>query len=239
MNPIRALSKILASLHDDNGRIRIPGFYDGLIEPTSEQLASWNGLGFSGEDFLGAVGLRVPAGEAGRSVLEQVWTRPTAEINGITGGYQGAGGKTVIPSEASAKLTFRLVPGQNPDKVLAAFQQFVQARLPKDCSARFDGVRGSPAIAFDTQAPYLVSAARALTAEWGKPAVMMGGGGSIPIVGSFKDLLGMDSLLVGFGCEDDRVHSPNEKYNVSSYHKGARSWARILAELATAKIARH
>jgi acetylornithine deacetylase/succinyl-diaminopimelate desuccinylase-like protein len=232
MNPIRALSRILAGLHDDKGRIQVPGFYDGIIEPTPAQKKAWASLGFSGERFLGAVGLEQPAGEANCNVLEQIWSRPTAEINGITGGYQGVGTKTVIPSKASAKLTFRLVPGQDPDSVIKGLESFVAARLPKDCKVAIEAPHGSPAIAFDTGAAHIKGAARALEAEWGKPAVLMGSGGSIPIVGSFKSLLGMDSLLVGFGLSDDRLHSPNEKYNLTSYEKGARSWARILAELA-------
>jgi acetylornithine deacetylase/succinyl-diaminopimelate desuccinylase-like protein len=124
------------------------------------------------------------------------------------------------------------VPGQNPDKVIDGLKAFVTARLPADCKARFEGVRGSPAIAFDTDAGYMRTAAEALGAEWGRPAAMIALGGSIPIVQAFKDELGMESLLVGFGLDDDRIHSPNEKYNLSSFRKGARSWARILAGLA-------
>ena len=232
MNPIRVLSRILADLHDENGRVTLPGFYDGVDELPAEVAAQWRALDFDEKAYLGAVGLAEPAGEKGRSVLEQVWSRPTCDVNGIIGGYTGEGTKTVLPARASAKVSFRLVGHQNPQKIVESFHAFVRARLPVDCKASFHAHGASPAISLPFSSPMLQKARAALTAEWGREAVMAGGGGSIPVIGQFKRDLGMDSLMIGFGLDDDRIHSPNEKYEVKSFHKGARSWARVLQALA-------
>lgn len=227
-NPIRILAKVLADIHDADGRVTIPGFYDGVEETPTEILKSWEGLGQTPEDFLGPVGLSIPSGEKGRSILELVWARPTAEFNGISGGYTGAGFKTVIAAEATAKVSFRLVHKQDPKKIRENFREFVRARIPADCSVEFHPHGGSPAIQLSYDSPFLSKAKDALSTEWGKPAVMTAMGGSIPIVGDFQTYLGMESLLVGFGLSDDRIHSPNEKYDLKSFHKGQKSWARIL-----------
>jgi acetylornithine deacetylase/succinyl-diaminopimelate desuccinylase-like protein len=232
INPIRVLARIIAELHDDNGRITIPGFYDGVDEVPADIKAQWQALPFKESEFLGEVGLSVPAGEKDRSVLEQIWSRPTCEVNGIIGGYAGTGFKTVLPAEASAKISFRLVGRQNPNKIAAAFREFVRTRLPADCSAEFAAHGASPALQLPFKSEALRLARRALHAEWEAEPVLAASGGSIPIVGSFKRELGMDALLVGFSLEDDCAHAPNEKYELSSFHKGARSWARILAALA-------
>ena len=161
-------------------------------------------------------------------MLELVWARPTAEFNGISSGYTGKGFKTVIAAEASAKVSFRLVHKQDPKKIRAAFRAFVEERIPADCSVEFHPHGGSPAIQLSYDSPFLTKAKDALSDEWGKPAVMIAMGGSIPIVGDFQTYLGMESLMVGFGLSDDRIHSPNEKYDLKSFHKGQKSWARIL-----------
>ena len=231
-NPIRVLSRILSQLHDDNGRVLIPDFYEGVEELTPAVKAQWDALPFDGETFLGEVDLSVPAGETGYSVYEQINARPTCEFNGITGGYTGDGFKTVIPSKASAKISCRLVGKQNPDKIRENLRTFITARLPADCTVSFAEHGASPAHSLSPDFPPLKKGAAALKAEWDEEAILMGMGGSIPIVGEFKSILGMDSMLIGFALDDDNIHSPNEKYNVTSYHKGIRSWARVLAALA-------
>ncbi len=230
-NPLRVLARVLADLHDDDGRVTVPGFYDDVPDLPPDLLESWNGLGFSADGFLAEVGLDTPAGEAGRSPLEMIWSRPTCEINGISGGYAGDGFKTVIPSRASAKLSFRLVGGQDPIRLREAFRQFVRERIPADCSVEFAGHGAGAASEFCTDHELFATARRALSAEWPNDAVFAGCGGSIPIAGHFREILGIDSLLLGFGKDDDQIHSPNEKYDVSSFTKGARCWARIISEL--------
>jgi acetylornithine deacetylase/succinyl-diaminopimelate desuccinylase-like protein len=232
INPIRVLSRILAGLHDDHGGVTLPGFYDGVEELPDDIRSQWQKLAFDHATFLGDVGLSVPAGERDRTPLEMIWSRPTAEVNGISGGYTGDGFKTVLPSEARAKISFRLVGQQDPLAIRAAFHAWVRAQLPRDCTVEFHGHGASPASHMQTYHPAFEAARVALSGEWGKPAAFIGCGGSIPIAGYFQTYLGMDSLLVGFGKDDDQIHSPNEKYDVESFRKGIRSWAAILAQLA-------
>jgi len=234
MNPIRALAGILSDLHDDHGRVAIPGFYDGIPDLSEEVRAQWEGLDFDWRGFLGAVGLSQPAGEEGRMPLEMIWSRPTAEVNGIWGGYTGEGFKTVLPAKAHAKISFRLVAGQEPDTIRDNFRAFVRDRLPEDCSVDFKAHGGSAASVMSTEDPSFESARQALSDEWPETAAYVGCGGSIPIAGHFRQILGMNAMLIGFGKDDDAIHSPNEKYDLESFHKGTRSWARILDALRTA-----
>jgi len=234
-NPIRALSSVLAALHGADGEVMIPGFYEGVRELPQPVADQWKGLGFDEAAFLADIGQSVAAGEKGRSVLEQIWSRPTCDVNGIFGGYTGEGTKTVIPARATAKISFRLVGAQNPEAIRKAFRAFVEAKLPQGYGVEFIAHGASPGIEIPADNVRLQQAAGALEAEFGKAPVMMGCGGSIPIVEQFKTVLDMESLLIGFGLNDDRIHSPNEKYDLSSFHKGARSWARILAAFAGAR----
>jgi acetylornithine deacetylase/succinyl-diaminopimelate desuccinylase-like protein len=233
-NPIHVLADILSALHRPDGSVAVPGFYDGVPELPADIKADLAGLDLTPEKFLAPIGLKIPAGEKDRMLIEQISTRPTAEVNGIISGYTGEGAKTVIPGKAMAKVSFRLVGAQDPEKIRLAFREFVRARVPADCSVEFGNFTSAPAfnVAFDN--PALAKAREALAQEWGKKAVTVGAGGSIPIVSDFKTVLGMDTLMVGFALDDDRVHSPNEKYDLKSFHKGIRSWVRILAALAGA-----
>ncbi|MET3927945.1 M20/M25/M40 family metallo-hydrolase [Devosia sp. 2618] len=231
-NPNQLLAEIIASLRAPDGSVTLPGFYDDVAEISPELKAQWEGLGFDSAAFLGEAGLSVPAGEQSRSVLEMLWARPTCEINGMIGGYTGDGFKTVIPAKASAKISFRLVSGMDPDKIRASFRKHVEALIPADCSVKFSGHGGSPAITVPSDGVQLRQALEGLSGEWSKQAVITGAGGSIPVAGDFKRILGLDTLLIGFAHIDDQIHSPNEKYDLDSYHRGIRSWVRVLASFA-------
>jgi acetylornithine deacetylase/succinyl-diaminopimelate desuccinylase-like protein len=231
-NPLQVLCAILARTRDESGAVTIPGFYEGILEPDPLQIEQWNNLGFDAESFMASIGLGEAAGETDHSVLEQIWSRPTLEINGLHGGYGGPGVKTVIPARANAKISFRLVPGQNPKDVINNFKAFVCEQLPQDCQIEFSNEMGSAAIGFNPSSPPFQAAAKSLEAEFAKTPVMMGCGASIPIVSSFAHELGMNTMLIGFALNNDRIHSPNEKYNLSSFTQGTRAFARIINELA-------
>ncbi len=232
LNPINALTRILGDLQDDQGGVRIPHFYDGVAPMPDALRESWARLGFDADSFLGEVGLASPAGEHGQSPLAQLWARPTADINGIFGGYQGDGTKTVIPAEATAKLTFRLVPGQDPQAVVQNFERFVRDRLRPDAKVEFKHHGAAPGFAMRLDAPFMQAAQEALSEEFGTSAALVGCGASIPVVEAFKVQLGLDCLLAGFGLEDDRIHSPNEKFELACFHRGTRAHARLLAAFA-------
>ncbi len=230
-NPIRVLAKILGNMTDARGHITIPHFYDGVTELPDAIRAQWQSLSFDHAQFLGDVGLSIPQGEQDRTPLEMLWSRPTAEINGIWGGYTGDGFKTVLPAQAHAKVSFRLVGDQDPAAISANFRTWVEAQLPGDCSVEWKAHGNSPAGVMSIDNPAFEVARQALTDEWQVPAAYIGCGGSIPIAGYFKTYLGMDAMLIGFGRDDDQIHSPNEKYDLECFHKGIRSWARVLAKL--------
>lgn len=231
MNPIRVLSRVIAALHDDQGRITIPGFYDGVSEISDDLRRQWDGLGFDHAQFLADVDLTDPAGEQSFTPLEMTWARPTCEVNGIWGGYTGAGFKTVLPAAAHAKISFRLVGDQDPLAIQSQFRAMVEGMLPPDCSVEFTSHGADKACVIDARSDSFEKARLALGEEWNIPAAFIGGGGSIPVAGHFQDILYTTPMLIGFGKDDDALHSPNEKYDLESFHKGTRSWARILAAL--------
>ncbi len=233
LNPLRKLSRIVASFYDEEtGRVAVDGFYEGVHEIPAEQLRQWENCGIDEADYLNSVGYTQAHGEKGYSTLEQQWARPTLEINGLWGGYNGAGSKTVIPSQAHCKITCRLVGDMDPDALRNKIRKHVEDRLSTDAKVEWNiNLKGSRAAVMNINRPEFEAAREALSDEWDREAVFSGIGGSIPVVGYFNSILNLDTMLVGFANEDDAAHSPNEKYDVKSFHKGIRSWARILDAL--------
>ncbi len=232
LNPINALSRVLAELKDEEGRVLIPGFYDDVREISPEELKEWAHLDFDERGFLQSAGLTSSQGESGRSVLERIWSRPTCDLNGIWGGYCGRGAKTVIPSSASAKLSCRLVPSQDPAKIRSGLLKFFNERTPPNGRWEFKDHGANPAIRVSTDSPFMCACRQGLADVFGVPPVLIGAGGSIPAVGSIQSILGFDSLLLGFSLDDDRVHSPNEKFELHCFRQGMRSQAAIMARMA-------
>ena len=232
LNPINALTRILGELKDADGRIQLPGFYDRVKPISNAQRTQWDALGFDEAAFLGGIGLSVPAGERGYAPLERLWARPTADINGIWGGYTGEGSKTVIAAEASAKVSCRLVRGQAPAEVFDQFKRFVSERLPADAHAEFKSLSGAPAFEAALDSPWVHAVQAVLRDEYGREPLLMGSGGSVPVVTSLRQVLGIDTLLMGFSLDDDQVHSPNEKFEQRCFQHGIRSHVRLLAKFA-------
>lgn len=233
LNPLRELARIVDSFYDsETGAVAVDGFYEGVTPVSDELMRQWTASGFDADHYLSNAGYTQAHYENSFSLLEQQWARPTLEVNGLWGGYNGAGSKTVIPSKAHCKITCRLVGDMDPDKLRDKIRAHVEARLGPDLTVAWDNdLEGSKASVMDITRPEFAAARAALSDEWGREAVFTGMGGSIPIAGFFKSILGMESLLAGFANEDDAIHSPNEKYDVKSFHKGIRSWARVLDKL--------
>lgn len=230
-NPVFGLVELLAKCKDPNGIIQIPGMYDDVAPPATAEKESWDLLPFKEADFLrNEVGATALAGEPGYSVLERTWARPTFEVHGIAGGFTGAGAKTVIPSKATAKVSFRLVPNQNPDKILASFRQFLGQKAPVGIRVDLRVLSASPAVMVDPNHPAIQTAAKAFSDMFGQSTVFTRSGGSIPVVGDFASHLHIPSILMGFGLPDDGLHSPNEKYRLANYYKGIMTIAHFFEE---------
>ena len=228
-NPVYALCQVLAKCKDDHGTIRIPGMYDDVEKPAEAELASWKSLPFSESEFLKhEVGSTRLTGEPGCTVLEKVWARPTMEVHGIAGGFTGAGAKTVIPATAKAKVSFRLVPKQDPDRILAAFRDFLKENQPEGVSLEVKVLSAGPAIMVDPGHWAIQTAAQAFQDVMGRQTVFVRSGGSIPVVGDFAQHLHIPTVLMGFGLPDDGLHSPNEKYRLENYYLGIRTLAHYL-----------
>jgi acetylornithine deacetylase/succinyl-diaminopimelate desuccinylase-like protein len=231
VNPLNALTEVLGQLHGSDGHVQIPGFYDGVAGLSAEERQAWAALPFDEAALLGEIGLTQSVGEAGYTVLERVWARPACDLHGIWGGYTGPGSKTVIPTRASAKLSFRTVPNQDPAKILQGLRKFLDERTPPDCRWTIEEMGASAGILVPSSGPFMQAARLGLADIYGKPAAMIGCGGSIPVVGDVKEKLGLDSILAGFGLPDDRIHSPNEKFELKCLKNGILSHAAILARM--------
>jgi len=220
-NPIFGLVELLSKVKDASGMIHVPGIYHDVQPPAPAEKQSWENLPFDEKEFLkNEVGSAALTGESAHSVLERIWARPTFEVHGIGGGFTAAGAKTVIPAKATAKVSFRLVPDQDPDKVVAAFREFVQHHRPAGIQMEVRVLSASPGLVVNPNHPAIKMAAQAFSDVLGKPTVFIRSGGSIPIVGDFATHLGIPTVLMGFGLPDDGLHSPNEKYHLENYYQG-------------------
>lgn len=216
-NPANVLCQMIASLHDENGKVKIPGFYDDVAELSTEERAALNRAPFNLEDYKKELGIADVRGESGYTTLERTGIRPTLDVNGIWGGYTGEGAKTVLPSTASAKISMRLVPHQNPDKITALFTRHFQSLAPKSVTVKVTAHHGGEAAVTPTDSKAFRAAARAFEDVWGKTPIPTRDGGSIPIVALFKKELGLDTVLMGFGLDSDALHSPNEHYGIRNF----------------------
>jgi acetylornithine deacetylase/succinyl-diaminopimelate desuccinylase-like protein len=234
-NPATLLARLLATLHDDDFRVAVPGFYDSVLPVQEWERAEWAQLPFGEEEFRRNIRGRALLGEAGYSPVERAWARPTAEVNGIGGGYQGLGSKTVIPSEAFAKLTFRLVPDQTPQEIEALVRAHLEKHCPPEVTLEITPGHGGEPFMCDPNSPYGTAARRAVTKTWGREAALIREGGSIPILKTFKRVLGADVLLLGLALPDCAAHAPNENFPVANLEAGIKMNRALLEELALVK----
>ena len=230
-NPAIMLCKMLAALIDEDGRVQVPGFYDAVESLSEQERSQFRALPFDDAAFQRQLGITAVRGEKGYSTLERRWVRPTFDINGLTSGYQGEGAKTVLPAWASAKFSFRLVPHQDPAKIAASLRQHLQQVCPPGVQLELREMHHAPGSVIPLDNPFMDGAARAIERGFGCPPVFIREGGSIPIVNAFADKLGVDTLLLGWGLDDDNTHSPNEKFCLADFHRGIRSSAYLWDEL--------
>jgi acetylornithine deacetylase/succinyl-diaminopimelate desuccinylase-like protein len=231
-NPFIALAQVIAALKDPQGHILIPGFYDKVAAPSADELKAWKSLPFDEEQYRNAgVGSRELYGEPGFSVLERTWVRPTMDVHGMPGGFIGAGAKTVIPAKATAKISFRLVPDQDPQEAFAQYKSYVESLRPKGVELRVRLIHSGDPIVVRTDNPYIKAATRAMQQVFGKETVFIRSGGSIPIVGDFERHLKIPTVLMGFGLPDDNLHAPNEKFHIANFHRGIESIILLFEEL--------
>ena len=231
-NPANALAKMLAALVDEKGRIRVPGFYEDVAPLTRKERDQFARLKFSDQRFKKQIGVTALTGEQGYTTLERRWARPTCDVNGLWSGYQGEGPKTVLPARAGAKFSFRLVPDQKPEKITAALKRLLKEHCPDGIKMELIAFHGAPGIVVPLDSPFMGAASRAIEQGFGKKPVFIREGGSIPVVSTFREMLGVDTLLLGWGQDDDNTHSPNEKFSLADFHRGIKASAYLWKELA-------
>jgi acetylornithine deacetylase/succinyl-diaminopimelate desuccinylase-like protein len=232
VNPANTLCKLLAALVDAQGRVALPGFYDDVVPLSEAERRQLADLPFDEPKFMRQIGVGGLGGEAGYTTLERRWARPTFDVNGLSSGYQGEGAKTVLPARATAKFSFRLVPNQDPRRLSAALKRFLGERLPAGIQMELIDFHGAPGVMTPLESPFIAAAARAIEHGFGRRPVFIREGGSIPIVTAFHEQLGVDTLLLGWGLDDDNTHSPNEKFRLLDFHRGIKASARLWQELA-------
>jgi succinyl-diaminopimelate desuccinylase len=234
-NPAGALVSMLASLVDERGRVQVPGFYDDVEPLTPREREEFARLPFDENQFMRQIGVEALRGEEGYSTLERRWARPTCDINGLWSGYQGEGAKTVLPARAGAKFSFRLVPNQDPKKITRALEKWLRELCPGGIRMELVAFHGAPGVVIPLTSPYVAAAERAIEEGFGRKPVHMREGGSIPVVATFHDLLGVDTLLLGWGLDDDNTHSPNEKFSLADFHRGIKASAHLWRHLGELK----
>jgi acetylornithine deacetylase/succinyl-diaminopimelate desuccinylase-like protein len=235
-NPATEIVRVLGNLFDENHRVAIPGFYDDVIDADESEQARWDELGFDEQKYVESIGLKEPFGEAGRTTLERRWSRPSCDINGLYGGYMGEGGKTVIPTFAGIKVSFRLAAEQDPAKIAAAFRKWIESHDVGSLTWQITQHGQAYPVAVPTDSPQIQAVSRAVEGETGEPPAMVREGATIPVVADFKRVLGLDTILLGFGLNSDNIHSPDEHFALRRYHLGRRTYVRALAELAGASV---
>ena len=234
-NPANALAKMLSAIINDKGQIQIPGHYDDVVDVSDREREQFASLNFDDDAYMKQLGIEGMTGEEGYSTLERRWARPTFDINGLWSGYQGEGAKTVLPAEAGAKFSFRLVPNQDPKKVGENLRKMLEEICPPGIKMELKDMHGAPGFVLPLESPFMEAAASAIEKGFGKKPVFIRSGGSIPVVNAFTKMLGIDTLLLGWGQDDDNPHSPNEKFSLEDFHKGIRSSAYLWSEIAKIK----
>jgi acetylornithine deacetylase/succinyl-diaminopimelate desuccinylase-like protein len=233
-NPLNSLAHVVAGLKDRDGRVLVPGFYDAVRPPAPEELEAWERVPDPEADLRGRMAVDVLPGEPGRSPRERLWARPTLDVHGVMGGFTGEGSKTVIPARARAKVSMRLVPDQDPHAILAELERFVPTLATPGTRATVILLNAAPPVLIDVAHAGIGAASRAFEAAFGSAPVLVREGASVPVVADFKEALGAPMMVTGFGLPDDGLHSPNERFSLDHYHRGAEMVARLIHELAGA-----